>query len=173
MIIAIDRGLKREDITPLASCKWVKDAFNVFITGPTGVGKSWLACALGHQACRLGLAVYYLRLSKLMEELRLAHTDGSYSKFTAKLLKFDLLILDDWGLERLTQDQRRDFLEIIEDRHTLKALLITSQLPLAQWHEVIDDPTIADAILDRILTKSIRLELHGDFMRQRQNSVAA
>jgi DNA replication protein DnaC len=167
------RGLKREEISSLASCQWIKDAFNLFITGPTGVGKSWLACAFGHQACRLGLSVSYMRVTRMLEELRLAHADGSYPKMANKLLKYDLLILDDWGLERLNQDQRRDLLEIVEDRHTLKSLLITSQLPVAKWHEIIGDPTIADAILDRILQKSIKLELKGESMRQTQKPVAA
>jgi DNA replication protein DnaC len=167
------RDLKREKISPLASCQWIKEAFNIFITGPTGIGKSWLACALGHQACRLGLSVSYIRISRLFEELRLAHADGSYPKVANKLLKYDLLILDDWGLERLTQEQRRDLLEIIEDRHAMKSLLITSQLPVAKWHEVIGDPTIADAILDRLLHKSLKYELKGESMRHLQKAVAA
>lgn len=165
------RGLKREDVSSLVSCKWIKQNFNLLITGPTGAGKSWLACALGRQACRMGLSVHYIRLSRLLEELRLAHVDGSYAKEANRLLKIDLLILDDWGLERLTQDQRRDFLEITEDRHNLKSLLITSQLPVEKWHEVIGDPTIADAILDRVLSKSLRLELEGESMRKAKKYV--
>jgi len=153
------RGLKREDISSFVTCKWIKDAFNLTITGPTGAGKSWIACALGHQACRMGLSVLYIRLSRLLEELHLAHVDGSYAKVANRLLKIDLLILDDWGLDRLNQDQRRDLLEIIEDRHNLKSLLITSQFPTQKWHEIIADPTIADAILDRILNRTFKLEL--------------
>jgi DNA replication protein DnaC len=167
------RGIRREEISSLASCQWIKEGVNIFITGPTGIGKSWLACALGHQACRLGLSVSYVRISRLFEEIRLAHADGSYPKIASKLLKYDLLILDDWGLERLTQEQRRDLLEIIEDRHTIKPLLITSQLPVAKWHEVIGDPTIADAILDRLLHKSLKYELIGESMRHLQKAVAA
>lgn len=167
------RGISREQISSLASCSWLKGAVNIFITGPTGLGKSWLACALGNQACRLGLSVFYARALRLLEDLRLARSDGSYAKVTNKLLKFDLIILDDWGLERLNQEQRRDLLEIIEDRHTLKSLVITSQIPVQNWHEVIGDPTIADAILDRILYKSIKLELKGESMRNTQKSVAA
>ena len=168
-----NRGIKRESIMPLVSCRWIKEASNLFITGPTGVGKSWLACALGHQACRLGLSVNYLRTSRLFEELRLAHADGSYAKLAHKLLKYDLLIVDDWGLERLTQEQRRDFLELIEDRHTLKSIIITSQLPISKWHDIIADPTMADAILDRILQKSVKLELKGESMRNKQKLVEA
>ncbi len=167
------RGLKREEISSLASCQWIKESFNLFITGPTGIGKSWLACAMGHQACRLGLSVSYMRIARILEELRLAHADGSYPRVANKLLKYDLIILDDWGLDRLNQEQRRDILEIVEDRHGLKSLLITSQLPIAKWHEVIGDPTIADAILDRVLQKSIKLELKGESMRNLQKSVVA
>lgn len=165
------RGIKREEVSSFISCKWIKEAFNLMITGPTGTGKSWLACALGQQACRMGLSVLYTRLSRLLEELRLAHVDGSYAKILARLLKVDLLILDDWGLERLTQDQRRDILEIIEDQHHVKSLLITSQLPTQKWHEMIADPTIADAILDRLLNKNFKLELKGESMRKTQKSV--
>jgi DNA replication protein DnaC len=163
------RGFKREDISSFVSCKWIKQAFNLLITGPTGAGKSWIACALGHQACRMGLSVHYIRLSRLLEELRLAHVDGSYAKVANRLLKFDLLILDDWGLDRLTQAQRRDFLEITEDRHTLKSLMITSQLPI----EKCGDPTVADAILDRVLNKSLRLEVRGESMRKAKKNIAA
>jgi DNA replication protein DnaC len=146
------RGFKREQLSHLASCRWIQENFNLMITGPTGIGKSWIACALGHQACRLGLSVFYIRLSKLLEEMRLAHVD--------------LLIIDDWGLERFNVDQRRAFLDIVEERHNLKALLITSQLPTQTWHDVIGDPTIADAIIDRLLSKTFKLELEGESMRK-------
>jgi DNA replication protein DnaC len=167
------RGIKREEMGSFASCKWVKEAFNLMVTGPTGTGKSWLACALGRQACRMGYSVLYARLSRLLEELRLARLDGSYAKILARLSKIDLLILDDWGLERLTQDQRRDTLEIVEDRHHVKSLLITSQLPIQKWHEMIGDPTIADAILDRLLSKNFKLELKGESMRKNQKPIVA
>lgn len=167
------RGIKREEMSSFASCKWVKEAFNLLATGPTGTGKSWLACALGRQACRMGYSVLYTRLSRLLEELRLARVDGSYAKILARLSKIDLLILDDWGLERLTQDQRRDTLEIIEDRHHVKSLLVTSQLPISKWHEMIADPTIADAILDRLLSKCFKLELKGESMRKSQKPIVA
>lgn len=162
------RGLKKEDISSLASCTWVRESFNLTITGPTGTGKSWIACALAHQVCRQGLSVLYTRLSRLLEQLRLARVDGSYAKTMARLLKIDLLIIDDWGLERLSQEQRRDILEIIEDRHRLKSLMMTSQLPTQVWHEMIADPTIADAIMDRLMEKSYKLDLKGESMRKRQ-----
>lgn len=166
------RGLRREEIASLITCQWIKDAFNLFIMGPTGSGKSWLACAIGHQACRLGQSVFYVRMSRFLDELKCAHADGTYLKVLSKYLKIDLLILDDWGLERLTQEQRRDLLECIEDRHTFKSLLITSQLPLTSWHEVIGNPTLADAILDRIFSKYFKLELVGDSLRKTQKSIA-
>ena len=160
------RGLKRDVIAQLASCTWIKDSFNLFITGPTGIGKSWIACALAHQACRMGLSTYYIRVPKLWQDLRLAHSDGSYARMLSKLAKIDLLILDDWGLERLTADHRRDLLDIIEDRHQLKSTLITSQVPPASWHEIINDPTLADAILDRLSSRQFTLELTGESMRK-------
>jgi len=126
-----------------------------FITSETGTGKSWVACALGRQACRMGLSVTYIRLSRLLEELRLSRVDGAYAKILCKLLKVDLLIIDDWRLDRPTKEQRKDILEVVEDRHQAKSLLITSQLPTQKWHEMIAEPTIADAILDRLLEKSL------------------
>ncbi len=161
------RGFQKENITTLATNSWIKEAFNLLITGPTGVGKSWIACALGHQACRMGLSVLYCRFPKLLEELRLAHIDGSYHQILRRFSKIDLLILDDWGLERLNTEQRRDFLEMIEDRHQLKSVLITSQMPSSAWHEIIGDPTIADATLDRLLSRSIKLDLKGESMRKK------
>ena len=166
-----NRGIRREEISSLMSCKWVKEAFNLMITGPTGTGKSWVACALGRQVCRMGLSVTYIRLSRLLEELRLSRVDGTYAKILVRLLKVDLLIIDDWGLERPTQEQRKDILEVVEDRHQAKSLLITSQLPTQKWHEMIAEPTIADAILDRLLEKSFKLELKGESMRKRQNQL--
>jgi DNA replication protein DnaC len=164
------RSLKREAFSHLATGRWIKETFNLMITGPTGIGKSWIACALGHQACRLGLSVFYCRLSKLLEEMRLAHVDGSYLRLLARLTKVDLLILDDWGLERFTVEPRRDLLDIVEERHNLKSIMITSQLPLHAWHEIIGDPTIADAILDRLLSRTFKLELTGESMRKQKDN---
>jgi DNA replication protein DnaC len=160
------RGIKREEISSLASGRWIKEAFNLLMTGPTGIGKSWIACALGHQACRLGFSVFYTRLPRLLEDLRLSRLDGSYTKALQKLARIDLLILDDWGLERFTAEQRRDLLEVVEDRHHLKSLLITSQLPPQAWYELIQEPTLADALLDRLLSRSIKMELTGDSLRK-------
>jgi DNA replication protein DnaC len=160
------RGLSKSKIASLITCDFIQHHHNVLITGPTGCGKSWLACALGQQVCRQGLRVRYFRASRLMEELRIAHADGSYSKQLNQLAKIDLLILDDFGLEALQVSDRNDLLEIIEDRHKLKSTLITSQLAVKHWHEHIGEPTIADAILDRLIHYAYQLELKGDSMRK-------
>jgi len=160
------RGLIKSKFASLITCNFIQHHHNILITGPTGCGKSWLACALGHQACRQGIRVRYWRASRLLEELRIAHADGSYSSLLAHLSKIDLLILDDFGLEALQPTDRNDLLEIIEDRHQLKSTLITSQLAVKHWHEHIGDPTLADAILDRLLQHSHKFELSGDSMRK-------
>ena len=139
---------------------------NVLITGPTGCGKTYLGCVLATQACRHGLSVRYFRTSRLLESLSIAHGDGRFTKLIAQLAKTDLLILDDWGLEKMTLSQRNDLLEIMEDRHGLKSTLITSQLPIIQWHKAIGDATLADAILDRLLHNSHKLKLKGESMRK-------
>lgn len=167
------RGLKREQISSLLNCRWVKEFFNLFITGPTGTGKSWLACAFGQQACRQGLSVHYIRFSSLLEKLKLSRVDGTYSKFLKSLLKIDLLIIDDWLLEPLEMKNRHSILEIVEDRYERKSLLITTQVPIKNWHEMIGDPTLGDAILDRILSKSIKLELKGESMRKNKKYTAS
>ena len=136
------------------------------ITGPCGVGKTWLACALGQRACRDNLTVIYQRLPRLFADLELAHGDGRFARMFRSLVKADLLILDDWGPDRLTAGQRRDLMEIVEDRHGRGSILITSQLPLTAWHDVIDEATFADAILDRLVHNAYRLELDGHSMRR-------
>lgn len=161
------RGLDRSQVAQLATCDWVRAHHNLHITGPTGCGKSWLACALGNQACRQGLSVRYERSSRLLESLRIARGDGSYAKRLIQLAKTDLLILDDFGLKPLAQQERHDLLEVIEDRHGAHSTLITSQLPVSSWHEYLGDPTLADALLDRLLSHAHRLELKGESMRQR------
>lgn len=160
------RGLERSQMASLATGDFIRQHHNLMITGPTGCGKSWLACALGQQACRLGLSVRYWRASRLIESLRIARADGSYSKILAHLAKIDLLILDDFALEPLQQNDRQDLLEIVEDRHLLKSMLMTSQLPTKHWHDYIGVPTLADAILDRLLHNTHHLSLTGESMRK-------
>jgi len=161
------RGLDKALLLRLASCQWVQARQNVLITGPTGIGKTWLACALGHQACREGYTVLYLRLPRLLQDLPLAKGDGRYPKLMAALAKTTLVILDDWGLAPLSDGQRRDVLELLEDRHDRGATLVTSQFPVEHWHEAIGDPTLADAILDRLVHNAYKITLRGDSMRKR------
>ena len=164
------RNLNKSQFTSLISCDFIRQHTNLIITGSTGCGKSYLACTIGHQACRQGLSVKYIRLPRFLEELIIAHADGSYGKLLIQLLKVDLLILDDFGLEpALTPEQRRDIFNIIEDRHQLKSTLITSQLPVKHWHDYINEPTTADAILDRLLERAHRIELKGPSMRKNKS----
>ncbi len=139
---------------------------SILICGPTGVGKSYLACALAHKACLEGYSALYLRLPRLFEELRLAKADGRYGKLMLSYAKTDLLVLDDWGLTPMTDPQRRDLLELLEDRYGRKSTIVTSQLPVTSWHEAIGDPTLADAILDRIVHNAHKIELKGESMRK-------
>jgi len=161
------RDLDRSLVLRLAECQWIKDHNNLIITGPTGVGKSFLACAFAEKACREGYSAQYIRMTKLFEDLSLAKGDGRYLKLLTGLAKTDLLILDDFGLMALGQEQRHDFLEILEDRHNLKSTLVTSQLPVEHWHEQIGDPTLADAILDRLVHSSHKIKLTGESMRKK------
>ena len=166
------RGLKRDQIQQLLSSHWIREHQNVIITGPTGVGKTWLACAMAQKACRDGYTVQYLRLPRLLQDLNLARADGRYVKLMAALAKTDLLLLDDWGVSPLTESQRRDLLEIVEDRHNVKSTLVTSQMPVDHWHELIGDPTLADAILDRLIHNAHRVPLKGDSLRKKQSKLA-
>ena len=159
------KGLSRSALMALARCEWIRAGHNVLLTGKTGVGKTWLACALGNQACRQGLSVRYLRLPTLLEQLRIAHGDGSYVRLMGQLLKTDLLILDDWGIQPLTRPQRNDLMEVIEDRHDRRSTLIASQLPIENWHDFIGEPTASDAICDRILHAAHRIVLRGPSKR--------
>lgn len=160
------RGLQQSQFADLLSSRWIHQHHNVLITGPTGCGKTYLGCVLATQACRHGLSVRYFRTSRLLESLSIAHGDGRFAKLIQQLAKTDLLVLDDWGLEKMTLGQRNDLLEIMEDRHGLRSTLITSQLPVNQWHKAIGDATLADAILDRLLHNSHKLTLKGESMRK-------
>lgn len=160
------RGLEKRQVASLVTCDWVRAHQNLRITGPTGCGKTWLACAFGTQACRQGLSVLYVRLSRLLEELRLAHGDGSFTRRLSGISRRDLLILDDWGLKPLAQQERHDLLEIMEDRHGNRSTLVTSQLPIEKWHEYLGDPTLADAIMDRLVHNAYKLPLRGESMRK-------
>lgn len=160
------RQLDKTLFQQLITCKWIKDHRSLLITGPCGIGKTWLGCALGQQACRHDYTVVYKRVPRLFAELELAHGDGRFPRLFRSLVKTDLLILDDWGPDRLTGSQRRDLMEIVEDRYGTGSTLITSQLPVKKWHDVIGEPTFADAILDRLVHNAYRLELDGPSMRK-------
>jgi len=162
------RGLDKGLVQSLAGCQWVKEHLNALITGPTGVGKTWLACALAHKACREGYTAQYVRLTRLMRELTIAKGDGQYSKLLTNLAKVDVLILDDWGLMKLSAENRRDLLEVLEDRHGRRSTIATSQLPIEEWHGVIGDATLADAILDRLVHNAYKINLRGESMRKQQ-----
>ncbi len=160
------RGLDRTLFLKLTSCQWIREHRHVILCGPTGIGKSWLGCALGHKACREDFSVSYQRVPRLFSALDLARGDGRYAKLLSSLAKVDLLILDDWGSHALTADHRRDLMEIVEDRYNRGSFLITSQIPVCRWHETIGDPTLADAILDRIVHAAYRIDLNGESMRK-------
>lgn len=161
------RGLEKSYLLTLETCQWVSNCKNILITGATGTGKSFLAEALGHNACLKKFSSQILRLPTFFNELVLTKADGSYLKLLTSLNKFDVLILDDFGLAPLTEDQRRDLLEIVESRYNQKSTIITSQLPVSAWHEAIGDATLSDAILDRLVHNSYRIELKGESMRKK------
>lgn len=162
------RGLDRRNTLALAQGAWLKAHENLIITGQTGTGKTWLGCAFGRQAARLDHSVLYLRMPRLFEDLALARLDGRFPRLVDKLARVRLLILDDWGTHTLNGQQRLDLLEIFEERYRRKSTLITAQLPVAQWHAMIGEPTIADAILDRIIHNAHRIALEGDSMRKQK-----
>ncbi len=167
------RGLDKSLVLSLASNQWIPEHHNLLIIGPTGAGKSYLACALSHKACRDGHVVMYQRLPRLLEDLALSHNDGRYRKLMKSLLKADLLVLDDFGLGSLSSEQQRDLLEVVEDRYDRRSTIITTQLPVKHWHDILTDPTLADAIMDRLVHNAYKIELKGgeDSMRKIKSKI--
>ena len=149
----------------------MKEHLNILIAGPTGVGKTWLACALGHKACREGHTALYFRLAQLLRELTIAKSDGRYNKLLARLVRTEVLILDDWGLAKPNAENRRDLLEVLDERHGRRATVAASQPPIDQWHTAIGDPTLADAILDRLIHNAYQINMKGESMRKRQSQL--
>lgn len=162
------RGLDKLLVKSLSTCKWIKDKLNILISGPCGVGKSYLACALGHRACLEGNKVVYFRASRLFPDLAVARGDGRYTKLMRTIAKANLLIIDDWGLATLNDQERNDLLEILEDRHGIHSTIVASQLPVDKWHEIIGNQTLADAILDRLVHSAYKINLKGDSMRKKK-----
>jgi len=160
------RGITKGEILRLAQNNWIRDNQNVIIIGPTGAGKTYLACALGNSAIRQGISTLYARLPRLSRELKIAKADGSYVKLLQRLQRIKLLIIDDWGINPFTEEERRDFLEIMEDRHNVRSTIIGSQFPVDTWHDIIGDPTLADAICDRIVHNAHKIILTGESMRK-------
>lgn len=162
------RGLSRAQLNQLSTCDWARCHQSIIVTGPTGTGKTFLACALAQKACREGFRALYFYAPKLFRELKIATADGSMPRLLKKLLRVDVLVVDDWGLAKIDGCQYRQFLEILDDRQGNGSTVITSQFPINLWHENIDDPTVADAILDRLIHNSHRIELEGDSMRRKK-----
>ena len=161
------RGLDRAQLASLTSCDWIRQHQNLLIHGATGCGKTFLGCALAHQACRQGLSALYLRAPRLFDELSLCHADGSFRKRLAAIAKIDVVVIDDFAIAPIGPRERTDLLELLDDRVGARSTLITSQLPIENWHEYIGDPTLADAILDRLLHSAHKIHLEGESMRKR------
>jgi DNA replication protein DnaC len=162
------RGLDRKLIRTLASSEWVRQHQNLLLIGPTGIGKTWLGCALAQKACRDGFTILHKRSSELFRELAVAHVDGSFGRQLTKLSRIDILVLDDFAMAPLKDSERRDFLELCDDRYQRRSMILTSQLPLAHWHEQIGDSTLADSILDRLVHNAYRIELNGESIRKKR-----
>jgi len=164
------RQLDKAQIRSLATCRWIEEHHNVIVTGATGAGKTFIACALAQQACRKGYRALYRRTPRLFDELALAQADGSYTRLLARVARTDLLVLDDWGIVPIREPERRHLLEIMDDRHGSRSTIITSQLPVEKWHDHIGDPTIADAVCDRLLHNAHRLTLKGPSRRKEEST---
>jgi DNA replication protein DnaC len=165
------RGLDKSLMKSLAACQWIRDHLNVLVTGPTGVGKSFVACALGHRACIEGYKVFYARAPRIFGELEVARGDGRYADLMRTIEKSHLLIIDDWGLSALNDREQRDLLEILEDRNGIHSTMIASQIPVENWHEVIANPTLADAIMDRLIHSAYKINLKGESMRKKKSKL--
>lgn len=161
------RGLDRGVVEDLLACHWIRSHRNLILTGATGLGKSWLACALADRACREGFTAFYARVPRLVQELALARVDGTYLKTLERLAKVDLLLLDDWGLAPLEGMAQHDMLEVVDDRAGRRSTLVTSQLPVSKWHGMVVDPSVADALLDRLAGNAQQVAMKGDSMRRR------
>jgi DNA replication protein DnaC len=166
------RGLERSVVLSLASAQWVASRHNLLITGPTGAGKTYTACALAHAAVRAGHTALYLRAARMLDELTIAHGDGRWARLMASWARIDVLLIDDLALRPLTAEQAADLLEVIEDRTQRRSTIVTSQLPVADWHDALGDPTVADAILDRLTHNAHRIELRGDSLRRPEAEMA-
>lgn len=162
------RELDKATVRQLSTCRWVQEHLNVLVTGATGTGKTYIACALAQLACRKGYRAMYRRASRLTDELTLARADGSYARLLARIARADVLVIDDWGLTPTREQERRDLYEIMEDRHGLRSTIMTSQLPPTKWHDHVGEPTVADAILDRLLSSAHRLVLKGPSRRRQK-----
>jgi DNA replication protein DnaC len=160
------RGLDRQLVRSLASSEWIRQKQNVLLLGPTGIGKSWIGCALAQKACRDGFTALHKKSSELFRELAIAHADGSLGRMLLRLSQIDVLLIDDFAMAALKDGERRDFLEICDDRYQRRSMILTSQMPVAHWHEQIGDATLADSILDRLLHNAFRIELNGESLRK-------
>jgi DNA replication protein DnaC len=165
------RGLDRGLMKSLGTCQWIKEHLNILICGPTGVGKTFLVCALANAACRQGLSARYYRVPRLLQELSLARGDGSYSLFLSQLAKIELLVLGDWGLTSFTETSSRDLLEVVDDRCQVRSTIMAGQLPLEHWHGLFPDPTVADAVLDRLVHNAYKINLKGESLRKVKSSL--